>query len=177
MYCSPSCKEASGREAKEFDAAPGLLRQVVHPDDLKAFDAHVEGIEAQKRKGNLEFRIAHADGSVRWMDHVCVPVFDAGGRYLWVRASNKDITENKLQALALLEQKAQLESTLARTKRLEGTISICMTCKRIHTTNQAWEQLESYFGQHTDAVFSHGICPVCASEFERELDHMRVKKE
>jgi hypothetical protein len=36
-----------------------------------------------------------------------------------------------------------------------------MTCKKIRGENNAWQQLEKYLGEHTDAVFSHGICPEC----------------
>lgn len=62
----------------------------------------------------------------------------------------------------LLErQKAELEMTLARVKRLEGIIPICMHCKNIRIDSESWQQLEAYITENSDALFSHGICPAC----------------
>jgi len=67
-------------------------------------------------------------------------------------------------------QKAELEATLSRVKRLEGTIPICMHCKKIRSESSDWHQLERYIGEHSDAVFSHGICPQCLAEQMKKLD-------
>ncbi len=65
----------------------------------------------------------------------------------------------------LLErQKAELEAALERVKRLEGVIPICMHCKSIRDDNSSWQQLEKYICDHSDAHFSHGICPRCIKE-------------
>jgi len=72
-----------------------------------------------------------------------------------------DITEQKNQQALLTRQKEALETTLARIKRLEGIISICMYCKKIRTEHEGWEQLEKYITENSDAQFSHGICPEC----------------
>lgn len=71
---------------------------------------------------------------------------------------------NRIEAqnVRLTEQKAELEATLARVRRLEGILSICMHCRKIRTEENAWQQLEWYITTHTDARFSHGICPDCA---------------
>jgi ribosomal protein L40E len=60
-----------------------------------------------------------------------------------------------------LKAVAELKNSLARTKRLEGFISICMHCKKIHNGRDSWEQIEKYISEHTDAQFSHGVCPEC----------------
>jgi DNA-binding response OmpR family regulator len=74
----------------------------------------------------------------------------------------------KAQQALLEAQKAELETSLARVRRLEGILSICMYCKRIRAENDAWQQLESYISQHSDARFSHGLCPNCARRLEAE---------
>jgi PAS domain S-box-containing protein len=79
-----------------------------------------------------------------------------------------DITEQKRQQEVLTRQKEELEATLTRVKRLEGIISICMYCKKIRTEEDAWEQLENYITAHSDAWFSHGICPDCYARSLRE---------
>ena len=81
----------------------------------------------------------------------------AGSGYLihreWKRS--EEATRQRLAAMT------KLEDSLSRTKRLEGFISICMHCKKIHNGRDAWEQLEKYISNHSDAQFSHGICPEC----------------
>ena len=55
----------------------------------------------------------------------------------------------------------QLRDALATVKQLTGLLPICASCKRIRTENGAWETVEEYIREHTDADFSHGICPQC----------------
>ncbi len=50
---------------------------------------------------------------------------------------------------------------LASVKRLTGLLPICSYCKRIRTDTDYWEQVDSYVAEHSDARFSHGICPQC----------------
>ncbi|CAN5829147.1 hypothetical protein BH24ACI4_BH24ACI4_22680 [soil metagenome] len=50
---------------------------------------------------------------------------------------------------------------LANIKRLSGLLPICSYCKRIRSDQNYWEEVESYISVHTDAQFSHGICPPC----------------
>lgn len=61
-------------------------------------------------------------------------------------------------------------------KTLHGLIPICAKCKRIRNDEGYYEKLELYISQHTDADFSHGLCPDCLKELEPELYHI-MKKE
>lgn len=61
----------------------------------------------------------------------------------------------------LAEKVAQLEAALAQVKRLEGIIHICMYCKKIRDEEELWHNIERYISEHSDAEFSHGICPLC----------------
>lgn len=64
---------------------------------------------------------------------------------------------------------AELEAAVSTVKQLHGLIPICSYCKRIRSDANDWEQLESYLSQHTDAEFSHGICPPCLALAFAEL--------
>jgi DNA-binding response OmpR family regulator len=61
----------------------------------------------------------------------------------------------------LTEQIATLRETLANVKQLKGLLPICSYCKRIRKDEDYWQQLEGYISEHSDAQFSHGICPGC----------------
>ncbi|QWV92352.1 PAS domain-containing protein [Geomonas oryzisoli] len=108
--------------------------------------------------GEVEY--VRQNGEKFWaLDHA-VPVFP-GVPDSFVVFSVTDISEQKRQQELLTRQKEELQETLARTKSLEGMISICMHCKKIHDNNESWEQLETYLTENSDAQFSHGICPDC----------------
>ena len=70
----------------------------------------------------------------------------------------------------LAERVAELQTALAQVKQLKGLLPICSYCKRIRRDEDYWEQLESYIAQHTDAEFSHGICPHCYEAIRSQLD-------
>lgn len=71
----------------------------------------------------------------------------------------------KEQRDLLLSRKKELEAALARVKQLEGIIPICMYCKKIREDDEkSWSQLEKYISAHSEALFSHGICPTCLAQ-------------
>ena len=65
---------------------------------------------------------------------------------------------------------AELRQALEDIKHLEGIIPICASCKKIRDDQGYWNQLEVYITEHSDARFSHGLCPDCLAEFEAELE-------
>ena len=53
---------------------------------------------------------------------------------------------------------------LSQIKTLSGMLPICASCKRIRDDKGYWNQMEAYVEQHSDAEFSHGICPECSKK-------------
>ena len=70
----------------------------------------------------------------------------------------------------------ELQIALQEIKTLQGVIPICGYCKNIRNDKGSWDQLEKYISDHTDARFSHGICPDCLAEVEPEVFE-ELKKE
>src|SRR5436190_10338442 len=70
----------------------------------------------------------------------------------------------------LAERVAELETALSNVKQLRGLLPICSYCKRIRGDDQYWQQVEGYISEHSDAQFSHGICPSCFEALAAELD-------
>ncbi len=74
------------------------------------------------------------------------------------------------QRSAELEASNQrLQSALDNVKELRGIISICLSCKKVRNDANFWESVEGYIAKHTDAMFSHGLCPDCVPEFENKF--------
>lgn len=76
----------------------------------------------------------------------------------------KNHLELKKRNDLIKQQRDQLEAALARVKLLEGIIPICAYCKKIRDDHEIWQQLETYITEHSEALFSHGICPECVEE-------------
>ncbi len=64
----------------------------------------------------------------------------------------------------------QLRDALAEVKTLTGLIPICASCKKIRNDEGFWDQVEFYISSHTDAKFSHGLCPECARKIDPDFD-------
>ena len=64
----------------------------------------------------------------------------------------------------LAERVHQLEVALVNVKQLQGLLPICSYCKRIRKDENYWQQVEAYIGEHSQAQFSHGICPECYAQ-------------
>ena len=102
---------------------------------------------------------------------------DAGGGYLEllpvvlpaVVQHHRDRLARK-QAEAAREQLiVELQAALANIKTLRGLLPICASCKKIRDDQGYWTQVEVYVHDHSEAEFSHGICPECARRLYPEL--------
>lgn len=71
--------------------------------------------------------------------------------------------------LSLLDMNEQLRSALDELKILRGMLPICCNCKSIRDDKGYWKQIESYIQEHSEAVFSHSICPECVKKLYPEL--------
>jgi len=81
--------------------------------------------------------------------------------YISYKRTVADFTEREL----VIEK---LQAALGEIKTLKGIIPICSSCKKIRKDSGAWKQLEEYISEHSDAQFSHSICPDCMIKFYPE---------
>jgi hypothetical protein len=64
---------------------------------------------------------------------------------------------------------AQLQKALEEVKTLSGFLPICASCKKIRDDKGYWNQIEAYISEHSEAEFSHGICPECLEKLYPEI--------
>jgi PAS domain S-box-containing protein len=163
LYVSPACERITGYRREEFLADPQLLLRIVHPDDRQLVARHYrETLQlSHQAPATADFRIMTRNGQERWIGHVCQAVFRDDGRWLGRRGSNRDITERK-QAEAEREKLiSELQEALDHVRRLSGLLPICASCKKIRDDRGYWQQVEVYIQEHSEAEFSHGLCPDC----------------
>jgi PAS domain S-box-containing protein len=107
------------------------------------------------------------DGRRLCVNLTLTPRLDAHGQPIGILGIGQDITErrNAEQEREILQK--QLEDALARI--LRGFLPICASCKKIRDDEGYWHPVEVYVREHTEAQFSHGICPECARELYGEF--------
>jgi diguanylate cyclase (GGDEF)-like protein/PAS domain S-box-containing protein len=102
-YCSPACQRITGYPPERFFEDPGLIREIIIPDDLDAWDAYL--VEADSDRGDsLDFRIRTQDDKTRWLGVVGRSVSGIGGKPLGMRLSFRDITDRKAMEEQLRHQ-------------------------------------------------------------------------
>jgi len=94
------------------------------------------------------------EGVTHYFDLIVEPLRDAEGMLLGLICSATDITASKNLIV-------KLQEALEQVNVLSGLLSICASCKRIKDEHQTWQPLESYIQAHSEAKFSHGVCPDC----------------
>jgi chemotaxis protein methyltransferase CheR len=118
-YVSPSFERITGYASQQLVKNPELINEIILPDDLNLWEEHHQRIHARHEAAEILFRIRAKDGKIRWIEHICQPVFNDNGDCLGVRASNRDITKRKqseiklrnaLKEIELLKDQLQAES-------------------------------------------------------------------
>lgn len=106
VFMSPSCERITGYSKDEFVANPQLFAKIIHPDDIGIYNKHLE--DFRRPKSELEFRIITKNGEVKWLSHLCSPIF-VEDKFLGRRVSSRDITDRK-----------RLEDQLAQAQKMES---------------------------------------------------------
>jgi sigma-B regulation protein RsbU (phosphoserine phosphatase) len=93
--------------------------------------------------------------------------------HLQLKEARDIIAEKNIQLEAHNERlnklNRELKDALEKIKTLEGIIPICCICKNIRDDDGYWERIEEYMTKHSDAMFSHGICPECMKKHYPDL--------
>jgi two-component system, cell cycle sensor histidine kinase and response regulator CckA len=98
---------------------------------------------------------------VIWLGTWFVPLRDDTGQVTAVMGVSRDITNRKWLEEDKHKLLIRLQEALAQVKTLGGLLPICSVCKKIRDDKGYWQQVEAYIQNHTDATFTHGVCPDC----------------
>ena len=169
IYVSPSCERITGYFRDDFLNDPSLMEKIAHPEDRDMVSMHLSSELEMEESAHLDFRIITKGGEERWVSHSCQPVYDTEGKYFGRRASNRDITIRKMMELELERHNKDLQEALTKVKQLSGLLPICANCKNIRNDEGYWQRIDTYISQHSEAEFSHGVCPDCVKELYPEI--------
>jgi PAS domain S-box-containing protein len=118
-YLSPNVESLLGFRPSELLGEPYAL--LIHPDDLQACDAFFRSvISSGEKRGDLEYRVRHKDGSLRWHTSNASPLKDATGSVVSYLGISRDITERKRTEEALRQSEARFRSVFE--SKMIGTL-------------------------------------------------------
>ncbi len=126
----------------------------------------------QQNYFNSQHRLA--DGSIRDVEVFIGPIEEKGRSFLC--SIIHDVSVRRKMEREREELIADLQNALDEIKTLRGILPICSNCKKIRDDKGYWNQIESYIDQHSEASFTHGICPDCVKELYPDYAHKLFKK-
>lgn len=135
----------------------------VHTDDFDRCLAIYLQAFKKREVFEMEYRLRRHDGAYRWLFDRGVP-FYRQGEFAGFIGSCIDVDE----AVCARSELARLHE--AEINQLRGLLPICAHCKRIRDDEQGWLPIETYVRGHSEADFSHGICPDCVEKHFPEFD-------
>ena len=109
----------------------------------------------------MQTEICHRkkDGTVFPVE-ISAGVFEVAGRK-YILAIDRDITERRSAEQEREKLILELRDALDKIRTLRGLIPMCAWCKKIRDDKGYWKRVEVYIKEHSDASFTHGICPDC----------------
>jgi PAS domain S-box-containing protein len=152
-----------------FDFNPPELAKAYTEDELRVIESKQEMLEKE------ELAVHKNTGEQRWHLTSRVPLIDHHGKVTGIVGIARDITEHKRAEAERERLIKELQDALADIKTLSGLVPICANCKKIRDDKGYWNQLEGYIQAHSQAKFSHGVCPDCMQKLYP--DYLRKKED
>ncbi len=169
-YVSPSIEKALGYPPEAFARlrAEDILteesfRQVMELIVVELARNREPSPEADRFVA-FETTYRHQNGSMVWFHNVASAIRDEQGVITGFHGVSRNVSDQKQAAAEREELIAELKQALAEVKTLSGMLPICAHCKKIRDDQGYWNQMETYITKHSEALFSHCICPDCATK-------------
>ncbi len=118
----------------------------------------------------FESKVLRKDGSERIFAWHNTVLRDTEGKIVATVSAGEDITDKKVYDENREKLIEELKKALENIRTLKGLIPICSWCKKIRNDEGYWMKLESYLKQHTEAEFTHSICPECYDKMKKEIE-------
>ena len=165
LYCSPSCERITGFKASDFVQNSQLYVDIIHPDDLKIYLDHTKNkMTAIDNSIEINYRIIKSDGTIRWIGHVCQPVYNESGKIAGIRGSNRDITVRKIMEDQLITSNQKYK--LLSENITDGIFIYKNAC--FEYINNALCQI---FGYNNNEMVGMKLTQLILPEYQNELEN------
>ncbi|MFZ4620338.1 MAG: PAS domain-containing protein [Bacteroidota bacterium] len=174
MRISPKAVTMSGYTDREEVIGHSIFDFIVPEERDRAMFMAKEMLKGNYA-GISEYQLIKKDGTYFFSEINGEVIRDSTGRPTGMMFVERDITERKNIETDRESLLKDLQIALSEVNTLEGVVPICSSCKKIRDEQGIWNILEVYLTKHTDAQFSHGICPDCTTKYHAELTELKKK--
>ena len=176
VYFNPSYYTMLGYEPYELPESRQTWIDLLHPEDREKTVNFVDECIQNAKNWSVEFRLRTKDGNYKWvLGRGKVARFCKEGRPIRRVGTHTDIDERKNIELEREQLLKDLKNALQTVDALRGMIPICTSCKQIRDDKGFWSQVEEYIQLHSQAEFTHSICPDCAEKLYGDEDWFNRK--
>ena len=162
MVLDPRIRALSGQYAEGIQARIATVRQL--PPGSQPFERDLLQVPVTCKDG----RVIHVEAQWR-------VVWGADGQPLGFQGVTRDVTERTRMETERGHLIEDLTGALAEVKALSGLLPICSRCKKVRDDHGYWKQIEAYISEHSEATFTHGLCPECADTFRQEIQARKIQ--
>jgi hypothetical protein len=140
---------------------PGIKKEIIHQPELTSFRKQLR--EEVEKTGIIEavYKLALSDGRTFWLkDQAELEMYPEDQSSISLGCLT--VVSKEMEAAEEREKLVlELQDALSKVKQLSGLLPICASCKKIRDDKGYWNQIEEYIRNHSEADFSHGLCPPC----------------
>jgi len=160
LYVNRAWHEVLGyNDEKEPDLT---IFDIIHPECHKC-GSEFRSVVFGENPGRIETKLITHDGREIIVEGNISNIFEKD-RFVGTRGIFRDITERKRIETERDKLIVELKEAFAKVKQLSGLLPICASCKKIRDDKGYWNQIESYIKEHSEAEFTHAICPACVKK-------------
>jgi PAS domain S-box-containing protein len=158
-YVSPAVERITG-----YSPSAWCAHYSAHYTDNEVNKTGIERTDEMLRTGkegtSYRVEVKRKNGGTVWLEVNKQPYFvdNAVAGFIGIA---RDITRRVVVEKERENLIAELQDALASIKTLKGLLPICASCKKIRDDKGYWQQIEAFISEHSEAEFSHGICPEC----------------
>jgi tetratricopeptide (TPR) repeat protein len=157
LYSEAKDSLVNSRERNEIAELTVNLQNARSRQEIQELKAQKHIDEANIEKQNFR--------SILLVGGLFVLVFIVALLYMYIRNMKKNRKELESNFAKMEGLNKELQDRLNEIKTLSGLLPICAHCKKIRDDEGYWQQLEGFISHHTEAKFSHGICPDCREKY------------
>lgn len=147
----------------EEETTGKLINDLIVPPGLGSEANSLTGKVINGEAVNYDTIRCRKDGTLLNVSILGAPIKSDSGQVA-IYGIYRDVTAQKKYEKEREELIRELQEALKNIKTLNGLLPICSSCKKIRDDKGYWNKVEQYISQHTDASFTHGICPDCAEK-------------
>jgi PAS domain S-box-containing protein len=163
------------------------IGEITHAEDMgKSAGLSKQLLHGEVPLFRLEKRYVKKNGDLLWVNLTVTAIRGQEGKVLYALGMVENISRRKLAEQERERLVHDLQQALDKARMLHGLLPMCAWCKKIRNDKGYWQKVETYVQEHSDASFTHGICPEClnkvdpataAEVFENDKERKRLRPE